>query len=69
MLTEAAQVLASAMAHLIARDPRQFTAITDQFKHSFAAEHGYLTRSRDEAERDAAQRTAWRDPDISRGVS
>jgi hypothetical protein len=31
------------MAHIVARDPRQLTQLADHFKHSFAAEHGYLS--------------------------
>jgi hypothetical protein len=43
MSSEAVEVQARVMAHIIARDPRQFTQLTDLFKHAFASEHGYLS--------------------------
>jgi hypothetical protein len=43
MASEAVEILARIMANLIARNPAQFTTLTDLFKHAFAAEHGYLS--------------------------
>jgi hypothetical protein len=43
MATEAAEILARVFSRLIANNPRQFTQLTDQFKHTFGQEHDYLT--------------------------
>jgi hypothetical protein len=40
---EAVEVLARAMARTVAHDPRLFTQLTDQFKHTFSREYEYLT--------------------------
>ena len=39
MSSEAVEVLARVMADLIARDTRQFTALTDLFKDAFSKEY------------------------------
>jgi hypothetical protein len=40
--TESVEILARVLARIIARDPSQFTQLTDQFKHAFGREHEYL---------------------------
>jgi hypothetical protein len=57
MSSEAVEILARVMANIIARDPRQFTQLTDLFKHSFAAEHGYLSSRHTPGEPDTYHRT------------
>jgi hypothetical protein len=42
MQTEAVEILARVMARIIAHDPRQFTQLTELFKHAFSQEHEYL---------------------------
>jgi hypothetical protein len=46
MNTEAVEILARVMARIIARDLRQFTKLTDLFKHAFGQEHEYLNHHR-----------------------
>jgi hypothetical protein len=46
LLSEATEVLARVMAHVVARDPRQFPQLTNLFKEAFAAEHNYLNSRR-----------------------
>ena len=46
MSSEAVEVLARVMADLIARDTRQFTALTDLFKDAFSKEYDYIQQQR-----------------------
>ncbi len=46
MKTEAVEILARIMARIIAHNPRQYTQLTDQFKHAFGQEHEYLNNHR-----------------------
>jgi hypothetical protein len=42
MASEAIEILARTMAHIVHRDPRQFPALTNLFREAFSAEHKYL---------------------------
>jgi hypothetical protein len=50
MSSEAVEILARIMAHLVNRDPAQYITLTDLFRHAFGSEYGYLTRSRDDTD-------------------
>jgi hypothetical protein len=50
MASEAVEVLARIMAHIVNRDTRQLPALTEQFKAAFTAEHSYLARTRSQRE-------------------
>jgi hypothetical protein len=63
MRSEAAEVLGQYMALLTEEDPRHEVQLREQFAHAFNAEKTYIRHHRQEVERDAAMRTAWRDPE------
>jgi hypothetical protein len=46
MSSEAVEILARIMAHIVNRDTRQLTALTGQFREAFTAEHTYLAQAR-----------------------
>jgi hypothetical protein len=54
MSSEAVEILARIMAHIVNRDTRQLPQLTEQFKAAFAAEHTYLAQCRSRAQ---SQRT------------
>jgi hypothetical protein len=54
MGTEAVEVLARIMAHIINRDPQFFPQLTEQFRTAFAAEHEYLAQCRTRSRTSAA---------------
>ena len=55
---EAVEILARVMAHVVHRDIRQFPALTEQFKKSFAAEHNYLNSQTTSGGPDAYHRSS-----------
>jgi hypothetical protein len=54
MSSEAVEVLAKCMAHLVNKDITQFSVLTEQFRTAFAAEHAYLAECRSRIRTSAA---------------
>jgi hypothetical protein len=52
MASEAVEILARIMAHIVNRDTRQLPALTGQFREAFTAEHSYLAQCRARSRQD-----------------
>jgi hypothetical protein len=46
MNTEAVEILARVMAHIVSRDNLRFPQLTNSFQEAFTAEHNYLLQER-----------------------